>query len=351
MAGNLRLTKFKDVDLSDSFFDSLKKQYIGFEDWFASKANEPAYVVDDPDIGGLRGFVYLKIEEGAIDDVQPVLPPAKRIKVGTFKIIAHGTKLGERVIKKIFDHAVGAGAKEIYVTVFDTHNSLIKLFKKYGFVEHGKKTTKNGTELVLLRSLETMNGDILKDYPRVKCGGKKKWLLAIYPEHHTKLFPDSILNTEHPNIIEDVSHTNAIHKAYVAKLFLTRMKKGDVVVIYRTTDVAGRARFRSVVTSVCVVEETKSRKDFRNADDFINYTLPHSVFSEDELRQWYDGDDRLYVVRMMYNAAFRKRTIRGTLLDEVRISEHPRWDLRELTNEQFAQIMQLGQVNEGIIVD
>ena len=55
MGQTLRPTKFKVVDLEDTFFDSLKAQYAEFSDWFARKANEPVYVVDD-DAGGLRGF-------------------------------------------------------------------------------------------------------------------------------------------------------------------------------------------------------------------------------------------------------------------------------------------------------
>jgi hypothetical protein len=128
MAKNLRLTKFTDVNLNDPFFDSLKNQYKEFSDWFTKKANEFVYVVDDENIGGIRGFLYLKIEEGKIGDVDPPLKPARRLKVGTLKIVAHGTKLGERVIKKIFDHAIQERVEEIYVTVFDTHESLIKLF-------------------------------------------------------------------------------------------------------------------------------------------------------------------------------------------------------------------------------
>jgi hypothetical protein len=203
----------------------------------------------------------------------------------------------------------------------------------------------------LLRSLSILTGDLQKDYPFMHSQGKSIYLLAIYPDYHTNLFPDSILNNEDPNIIEDVSYTNTIHKVYIAKLALTRMKHGDIVVIYRTTDIDGRARYRSVVSSVCVVEEAKSRKDFPTVDDFIKFAVPHSIFSEAELRARYADGERLYALRMTYNAAFGKRTTRGTLLDDVGISEHPRWDLRPLTRGQFNRILQLGKVNENLIVD
>jgi L-amino acid N-acyltransferase YncA len=350
MPQTIRLTKFKDVDLNDDFFDSLKGQYKEFSDWFKRKAEEEAYVIDDDD-GGLRGFIYLKTEEGSIEDVAPPLPAMRRIKVGTLKVQAKGTKLGERIIKRIFDHALIVGAKEVYVTVFDTHASLIRLFRRYGFVERGVKSTPNGKELVLLRQLHKLDGTIEGDYPLLKISEARKWLLAIYPEYHTKLFPDSILRGEDPDVEQDVSHTNTIHKVYIAKLILTRLRPGDIVVIYRTTDKPGLAKYRSVATSVCVVQEAFARKDFGSEQEFVDFALEHSVFSEAELRERYNDGEALYAVKMTYNAAFPRRPIRKVLLEDVGISVHPKWDLRPLTDEQFINIVDRGALNESIIVD
>lgn len=353
MPGSLRLTTFKDVDLADGFFDSLKAQYGEFPEWFAkkSKAGEPVYVVDDDASGALRGFVYLKREDGVIDDVTPPLPAAPRLKVGTLKVVAKGTKLGERIIKRIFDRAFEEGVDEIYVTVFDTHQKLIDLFKRYGFEQKGIKDTPNGTELVLVRSLTSLTGNLIKDYPYVHMKGRGIYLLAIKPPWHTDLFADSILKTENPEIVKDVSHSNTIHKVYVAGLSLTRMKRGDIVVMYRTSDINGRAKYRSVATSICVVEEAFSRKDFPNAEAFVEYAEPHSVFSSEELESAYNTANKLYVVKMTYNIALRRRIIRQRLMEVVGISEQPRWDFRPLTRKQFDKIIELGLVNEALIVD
>ncbi|MFG1227411.1 GNAT family N-acetyltransferase [Xanthobacter wiegelii] len=351
MAQTLRPTKFKDVNLDDTFFDSLKAQYDEFSDWFHKKSAEPVYVIDGETGGGIRGFLYLKVEEGEITDVNPPLPAKRRLKVGTLKVNAKGTKLGERIIKRIFDHALLENTKEVYVTVFDTHESLISLFKRYGFNEIGTKTTVNGTELVLLRSLETDINDIIKDYPLIHSAGCRKWLLAIRPQFHTRLLPDSILRTEDPASEEDVPHTNSIHKVYIAGLALTRMTRGDVVILYRTTDGKGPAYYRSVATSVCVVEGTYTRADFPNEDAFVEFAKDHSVFSEQELRDRYNDGKQLYVAKMTYNASFPKRPTRGKLLDDVGISEYPYWQLRELDDKQFIRILELGDVDEGIIID
>jgi len=351
MARRLKLTKFKELSLADPFFDSLKQGYAEFPKWFAGKAEEDLYVVVDDNTDKLSGMIYLKQEIGPVEDVAPPLPHCTWLKVGTLKIAGRGTKLGERVIKKIFDTAIAMNADGIYVTVFELHNELITLFTRYGFVNKGTKTTDNGTEIVLVRSLTDFTGDRLKDYPFIHRNGRRAWLLAIYPAYHTKLLPDSILRGEPADIVQDVSHTNTIHKIYVAKLSLTRMSPGDIVIFYRTCDGKGKAYYRSVVTSVCVIEEVKSKKDFSNVEDFIKYAGPRSVFPENELRGYWSSWPRLYVAKMTYNVALGKRTTRGRLLDEGIISEHPRWDIRSLNTSQLNRILELGEVDPRLVID
>jgi L-amino acid N-acyltransferase YncA len=348
MARRLRLTHFRDLSLDDPFFDSLKAGYAGFATWFESKRDEELYVVDDE--AELSGMIYLKTEEGPVRDVEPALPEGTWLKVGTLKIVGRGTRLGERVIKKIFDTALARGADGVYVTVFDVHEDLIALFERYGFVRHGEKQTNDGIELVLTRSLVDFTGDRLLDYPFVHTSGKKYWLLAIYPEYHTQLLPDSILNNEPDALVQDVSHTNTIHKVYISGLALQRMSPGDIVVFYRTNDGKGPAYYRSVVTSICVVEEVKRKRDFANVDAFLAYTSPRSVFSEEKLRELYSRA-RISVAKMTYNVALGRRTTRGRLIDSGTLSVQPRWDMRELSAAQLNEIIAMGEVNARIIVD
>lgn len=350
MTRRLKLTKFRDVDLADTFFNSLKAGYGGFPAWFAKKADEELYVVVDG-TGKISGMIYLKPEIGAVTDIVPPLPSARWMKVGTLKIEGKGTKLGERVLKKIFDTAIQDGMDGVYVTVFELHAQLVKLFERYGFVRHATKTTKDGVELVLVRDFRIIKGDIVQDYPLFRTNHKKAWLLAVYPEYHSQLLPDSILNNEPKEMVRDVSHTNTIHKIYIGRIPLNRLNSGDLVVIYRTSDHKGPAYFRSVVSSVGVVEEVKRKSDFANADDFVAYAAPHSVFSEDELKSQFISSARLYTAKFTYNVAFAKRITRGELLDEVGVSEQPRWDLRELSTIQLKSILKRGKVNERLIID
>jgi hypothetical protein len=236
---NIQLKKFADINLLDPFFDSLKNDYKEFESWFIRKSDESAFVLESET--GIEAFLYLKKEEGEVKDVEPNLPPALRLKVGTFKVNPHGTRLGERFIKKIFDYAINGKYEQTYVTIFSKHSALVDIFFKYGFETIGEKTTDNGTELVLLKDFKNIQDGILSNYPKFTTSNANKYLLAIYPEFHTRLFPDSILNNESFNVIHDVSHTNSIHKVYICVMDVKALQRGDLLLIYRTGDGKGAA--------------------------------------------------------------------------------------------------------------
>lgn len=351
MAKLLELKKFSSVSLEDPFFDSLKENYEGFEDWFNGKAekDESAFVVYGKD-NNLQGFLYLKDESAEIDaTIVPSMNKKKRLKVGTFKIDAHNTRLGERFVKKIMDKGIYEGYEEAYVTIFPEHHELIELLKKYGFKEYGTK----GKEQVLVKDFTTCEGDLLKDYPLIQPKGKRKFLLSIYPGYHTPLFSDSILKNEErksDELVKDVSFSNSIHKVYICFMPKTaNLRKGDLLVIYRTNDHLGPARFRSVVTSICQVEEVKTKTDFGNLDEYLKYCGKYSIFGEPDLKKWYKNDN-LVVIKMTYNIALTKRVTRGMLLDEAKISPTLYWGFFQLTDSQFDYIIDKGKVNENFIV-
>ena len=87
---------FGNINLHDSFFDSLKNDYQDFEMWFNRKADDFAYICRSE--GKIIAFLYLKPEDidGNYSDIEPVLAPKKRLKIGTLKVDLNPYKLGER---------------------------------------------------------------------------------------------------------------------------------------------------------------------------------------------------------------------------------------------------------------
>jgi len=350
---NMTYEQFAQIDLDDPFFGSLKDDYREFGEWFGRKAAEHAFVSRGED-KTIEGFLYVKVEDGAVADVKPVLPALKRLKIGTFKINAHGTRLGERFMKKIFDHALAAGVSQVYVTVFAKHAGLIDLLTRYGFKQAAVKQTANGDEAVLVRDFGSITGNIVADYPFFRTEKRQYALLGIYPDWHTRLFPDSKLNNEPPDIVKDVSHTNSIHKVYLCGMEgLLNLKPGDVVLIYRTKDQksSAPAHYTSVVTSVCVVEETRNLSSFQNLDEFLAYAKPYSVFTEVELTGLWKNRRYPNIIRFTYNAAFRHRVTRAELLETVGLPADAYYGFLPLTLEQLRHILSLGKTNENLAIN
>ena len=354
---DLQVQRFSDIDLNDSFFDSLRASYPEFNEWYNKKAAAGAtaycYFVDNE----LKDFLYLKIEEEELSDLTPALPAKKRLKVGTFKVDndnRHTTR-GERFMKKIMDMAIAEDVDEIYVTMFPTEElqGLIRMFEKFGFSHIADKPHEGGNvEYVLIKNMTTHVDDFKLDYPFVKKVSSNKYVLSIVPEFHTHLFPDSILKNEKKyDLIQDVSETNSIYKIYLCWMQGTRnLKAGDKLIIYRTSDEEGKAYYRSVCTSVCTVCEVKTYRDFENEEEFIKYTNRYSVFKEHELRRWYKYKNNFIVIKMVYNIAFTKKVINMVMKEQVGLNPKY-WGFFKLTDAQFDKLLELGEIDERYIID
>nr|VFJ62710.1 MAG: hypothetical protein BECKDK2373B_GA0170837_111417 [Candidatus Kentron sp. DK] len=214
---------FGNIDVRDGFFDSFREDYPGFDAWFNRKADEISYICRDEE-QRIIAFLYVKREDENenYSDISPPLPPKRRLKVGTFKVISNGFKIGERFVKIIFDNAVRFKVDEIYVTAFDHGDNqlrLIELLSDWGFQEHGRK----GKELVFVRPC-TVEHTRQKKSPRLTYpyarSDTRKWIVPVYPAYHTELFPDSILKTESAeDFVENAPNRNAISKVYISRAF------------------------------------------------------------------------------------------------------------------------------------
>lgn len=352
----MEIQSFSTIDLSDDFFDSLRDSYDGFDDWFRRKAEDGsvAYVFKNHE-GKLLDFLYLKLEEGEVTDTVPHLVAKRRLKVGTFKLKSRGTHRGERFMKKIMDQAIALEVDEIYVTIFPKVDLqyLINQFYVYGFQQRAEKPHGDRQpEIVLVKDMRSTVGNIVRDYPFVKQVGVSKYLLSIYPEYHTKLFPDSILRNESYDLVQDITPTNSIHKIYICWMNGVRLlNHGDLLVIYRTNDGQGPAVFRSVATSVCTVDEVKTYNDFEDENAFVSYSNRYSIFTDHDLRRWYHQRPDFVVIKMLYNVAFTKRVIRKTLLEDVGIPGDAYWGFYNLSDQQFRSIINFGLPNERYFID
>jgi len=290
---------FGNINLQSSFFDSFRGDYQGFDQWFNRKSEEIAYVCSYE--GEINSFLFLKKEgkEEDYSDIQPPLPPKERLKIGTLKVTANGFKLGERFLKIIFDNALKQKVEEIYVTIFDKRDEqkrLIELMETWGFRKWGEKETPTGIENVYVRPFEKPAD---RTQPRLTfpflSSDSDVFVVPIYPEYHTELFPDSILQTESPlDFVENQPHRNAIRKAYISHSKERNLNTGDIILFYRTG-----GYYKSVITTIGIVENTKQPATF---EELKAICKKRTALSEAQLAEYWNRYDKRkpFVVNFLY---------------------------------------------------
>jgi predicted nucleic acid-binding protein len=336
---------FGNINLNDKFFDSLREDYRGFNKWFVGKSDEMAYVCRSD--GKVLAFLYLKIEneDEPYSDIDPVFIPARRLKIGTFKVQLSGFKLGERFLKIIFDNALYLSVKELYVTIFPVgpeQKALIKLLESYGFHHHGTKKSSDGIEEVYVRDFSRVVSRSFpkKTYPYLS-NKSRKFIVAIYPQYHTSLFPDSLLQTEED--VENEPHRNAIAKVFVSKSPLRSMTTGDIIIFYRTGGLDN-----GIITTFGVVEDVKIEiKDFNT---FKHLCRQRSVFLEEDLKkQWEEKSKfRPFVVNFLYCYTLRKNLSLRRLI-EMGILKVAPMGFKQIPDSDFEKIIKETDSNDIIV--
>lgn len=351
---SVRQVYFGSINLRDPFFDSFREDYPGFDRWFNQKANEVAYVCTADD-GSIVAFLYLKREGRGenYSDITPVFQSASRLKIGTFKVVSNGFKIGERFLKIVFDNALNFTVDEIYVTIFSRRPEqarLIGLLEDWGFRHHGQKHSSSGAEEVYVRNFRPHfdPADPRRSYPYISASARK-FIVPIYPEYHTELLPDSILRTEDAADYEDNRpNRNAISKVYVSRSQERNLRRGDIIVFYRTKS-DGPAYYTSVATTLGIVLNVIT--GIKTLDEFVRACRKRSVFTDAELaRHWnYNKVNRPFVVNFLYVYSLPKRPNLKALLDRDVITEAPR-GFEQLTDTGFRTLLEISNADDRIVV-
>lgn len=335
---------FGNIDLSDEFFDGFRNDYDDFDKWYNGKAgdNAMAYVCYESE--ALKAFLFLKLEDEKenYSQINPPFKPKKRLKIGTFKVVSNGLRIGERFLKIVFDNARQYGVDEIYVTIFDHRpelKSLISLLGKFGFEDYGTKTTSSGVEKVLVRDFSVRFDETYpsKTFPWLS-KTSDVYIVPIKPDYHTELFPDSILRTESPlNFVENKPHRNAISKSYISHSSNRKLKRGDIVVFYRSGGI-----YKGVATTIGIIEE--AILGIHSLEELRQICRKRSVLSEEELAEYWDRfpKNRPFVFNFLYAFSFKKRINLKQMLDEGIL---PNMDsvktITKMKRDQFTKLVKL----------
>lgn len=190
MGGRFEYKYFRDIDVTDPFFDSLKRDYEGFEtEWFPKCAREGRQALVFSDEYGLGAFVAMKRENEPVMLKNGEYPAAPRLKVCTLLLAERfrGQRLGEGAIGLVLWKWQELKLDEVYVTVYPSHTDLIGQLRKFGFIAIGYNP--NG-ELVFIRSRKSIDfSDPYKSFPFVNPKFEKGGYLIVEDNFHDTLFP------------------------------------------------------------------------------------------------------------------------------------------------------------------
>ncbi len=119
---------FKDIDLKHSFFDSIRKEYPGFDDWFKSHPDRECLVCSS------HGYGLLAFKrEDPPDGIEPPLT-GSWIKICTLKSQYPGEGVGSTLMRELLDMFPN---ENIYLTSKSTHPAFSCWLQKYHFVKYG----------------------------------------------------------------------------------------------------------------------------------------------------------------------------------------------------------------------
>lgn len=235
-----------EIDKSQSFFDSLRQAYEGFDNWYQKSAEKQrkCWCIEDNN-GDVAAICIYKFEENEklTDDGEAT--QGKILKLCTFKVdvSARGKKLGERLLYIAFDFCVKNGIDWVYLHTYgEEQKTLVGLCEEYGFYRLGKYKKDD----VYIKPMKLKQEDLgsleslKRYYPFFQDNNTvQKYIIPIQPRYHEDLFPD--FSSMKGSLFESdqslySSQGNTIKKAYLCHSNTKSLKKGDVVLFYRSTD-------------------------------------------------------------------------------------------------------------------
>lgn len=321
--------------LSDQFFDSLRKGYDGFDEWFRKKArgDRRAWIYRGDD-GQLAALCIYDVQTGEIiNDAQQRLD-GDALKLCTFKVgeQVRGRKIGELFLKAAFRYASERACEHVFTHTNATeHDYLIRLLEDFGFSRQG--TYRNDDVLVKAHPrMAPEAGDIApieyarRYFPHYRHDKTvQKFIVPIQPRYHDILLPDYSPQQGRLFGIQN-SAGNAIKLAYLSHAQTNSIVPGDVLLFYRTID-------EKAVTSVGVVDNFKT---LQRAEEIASLVSRRTVYSQREIEAMATSPTKVILFRLVEHLP--------TQVDYARLQQAcgvkgPIQSIRKIQDDQFNKIL------------
>jgi len=289
--------------LGDTFFDSLRASYHGFDLWFRAKAREGrrAWVTRESDerLGAICIFAHQDHEQITEDGR---MLQGSALKLCTFKVgpAIRGRKIGELFLKAAFRYATANHLQEIFIHGdVDQNHFLFEMLEDFGFTLAGTHPGTNGRDAVYLKnhpitpphsSLGPFDY-VRQFFPHFRHDeAVAKFIVPIRPGYHQVLFPDCPTAEQRQlPLFQGNPAGNAIKLAYLCHAQTRVMNPGDIVLFYRSGD-------ERAVTSLGVVESYETLAD---AGAIASRVKRRTVYSMDEISDMVKQPTRVMLFRLI----------------------------------------------------
>lgn len=342
--GEVQLPNIDDVELhtltnqlGESFFDSIRVDYDGFDDWFRRKAMEGrrAWVYRDGANHTIAAIcIYTVQTDEPITDDGAVLE-GDALKLCTFKVgdTVRGRKVGELFLRAAFQYATNHQCKSIFLHANDEQQThLTNLIEDFGFryaglyQEDGVYVKDHPVDPPALQ-IDPFEY-VRRYYPHYMRGvDVQKFLVPIQPQFHNILFPDyrdpgHALPEGHPQ-----RHVgNAIKLAYLCHTPSKQPRPGDVVLFYRSRDMRA-------VTTLGVVE---SYEWSESADEIARMVSRRTVYSDRQIEEMALTETKVMLFRLICHF---ENPLPFAELERLRIVSGPIQSITNIPDESFSRIL------------
>jgi hypothetical protein len=327
--------------LANPFFDSIRADYAGFDEWFRNKAMEGrrAWIYRDGVNEEISAIcIYTEQTNEPITDDGKMLSGAA-LKLCTLKVgdAVRGRKIGELFLRAAFMYATNYQCESIFLHANDEQQTHLKsLIEDFGFRYFGLY---QGDGVYVKAhpidppALQMDPFDYVRlFYPHYMSGVEiQKFLVPIRPQFHKILFPDYrcpgyALPEGHPQ-----RHVgNAIKMAYLCHTPNKQPRPGDVVLFYRSRDMRA-------VTTLGVVE---SYQWSESADKIAQIVSRRTVYSDQQIEEMSRTETKVMLFRLICHF---ENPVPYAELKSLRVAWGPIQSITHITDDSFSRILRAAE--------
>ncbi|MBA4369896.1 MAG: N-acetyltransferase [Desulfobacterium sp.] len=332
---NIKEKSLHQIDLKNNFFDSLRDDYIEFNEWYrrSSRNGRKAWVYEDGSnqLGAI--LIYKEENDEIVTDDNKAIP-GRVLKICTFKVgeDVRGRKIGELFLKAAFRYATANKIESIYITMRQgKHEFLEDLCVDFGFYKYG--VCKGDSVYIKDHPIDppkdvenTLNALEYHKmyYPHfIRDTSVSKYIVPIQPAYHQILFPD---NQQQLRLFTYSAVGNAIKQAYLCHARIGGISPGDILLFYRSKD-------RKAITSIGIVE---TADEFNDADNIIQLVSKRTVYSFDEIVDMAEKRTKVILFRLSMHL---RHPIKYDWLLKERIVNGAIQTIRKISNDSFEKII------------